>query len=414
MSAFGIYKNIQAFKASRTAILNGVNYANVVAPFLYDQTVIGFLKKFVFSFFFATRVIAHDWNGNGLLLYYSCRHKQRADYDYIPTRLREIFGGCCDYMETSEKFSLIQLFYTLKELPNAWRSAKGYQAKKLQQLGCALLIAKYRVTAERIFTTVLRGKRKLITFCDAQAPENLLAQMGNNEGIETFTNQHGQYRILDDSNISCDAEAYSNFVSNYMLCWGEATRKEFVRAGFHPEQIIVSGWIKQWFDPASHPPCGVFGVMLNGENGRASNEALLVAARIIAKSLNLHYLVRLHPWSKASQYATYLCDRCNGSGHYDLSTYLNMVDFSIAHMTAAVIEILHSGALVYLLDDDKLAEVFRVPGLSFSAVELMINAIRHDLGEPLLASDRIGRLSRWYNDDCAQVVSIRSAILAET
>src|SRR5690606_12729215 len=98
---------------------------------------------------------------------------------------------------------------------------------------CAVLIAKYRTTADKIFSPLLTGRKTLVTFCDAQAPENLMAQMARSAGIASFTNQHGQYRVLDASNMSPDAEAYANFVSDYMFCWGEATRKEFVKAGFN-------------------------------------------------------------------------------------------------------------------------------------------------------------------------------------
>ena len=90
----------------------------------------------------------------------------------------------------------------------------------------ALLIAKYRVAAE-LLCPLLNGSLKLVTFCDAQPVENLMAQLARARGLRTYTNQHGQYRILDQTNMSPDAEAYSNFVSDKLLCWGEATRKEF-------------------------------------------------------------------------------------------------------------------------------------------------------------------------------------------
>tara|TARA_R110001592_G_scaffold53617_6_gene164414 strand:+ start:3783 stop:5039 length:1257 start_codon:yes stop_codon:yes gene_type:complete len=409
MRAFQAYERIQAFKASHTAIINAVNYGHVVASFLYDESLLGLVKKVMFSLFFTTRITVNESKGNGLLLYYSCRHKKRADYDYIPQRLHELLGDGCDYIESSEKFSLTQFLHTFKELPNAWRSTQGYRAKRLQRLGCSLLIAKYRSTAARVFPSFLRGKHRLITFCDAQAPENLLVQMANRIEIETFTTQHGQYRVLDASNISSDAEAYANFVSDYMLCWGEATRKEFVCAGFRPEKFITIGWIKRWGSAAPRTPRtrrNVLGVMLNGENGKESNGALLESTKAIASALNLRYLVRLHPWTKAAHYTKFLDDRCAAIGHYDLFAYLGEVDFSLAHMSGATIEILHANAPVYLLNDGKLAEAFRVAGLSFNDTDAITAAVSKDLESPDLARQRFQMLSKWFNDDSAQSARI--------
>lgn len=405
------YEKIQLFKASRGAVIGGVNYARVVAPYLYEKSLSGLFKKIIFSLFFITRISVRESNENGLLLYYSCRHKRRSDYDYIVLRLRQLLGNHCEYIESKECFSLFQVWCTLNEFPKAWHSSKGYPVNMLQRVGSALLIAKYCSTANRVFPTLLKNKNRVVTFCDAQAPENLLAQMSNLIGVETFTNQHGQYRMLDASNISSDAEVYANFVSDYILCWGEATRKEFIKAGFRPEQLIVAGWIKQWEAIASHPRLGVFGVMLNGENGRESNAALLDAAKFISKKLGLRYLVRLHPWSHPKQYAEYLDDRCAGIGHYRLYSYLEKVDFSLAHMTGATIEMLHANMPVYLLDDGRLCEAFCVEGLSFSTPEAIMAAVSEDAKSPDLATQRTQRLAKWFNDDHAQSIRICTALL---
>jgi len=411
VSIFQAYQNIQAFKASRTAMLSGVNYAYVVAPFLYDESLWGFVKKALFALLFATRTPVQQSSENELLLFYSCRHKRRADYDYIPQRLRELLGTRCDYVESAERFSLAQSLATIRQLPNAWHGSRGYRANSLQRLGCALLIAKYRSTAGRIFAALLQDKRKVVTFCDANAPENLLTQLANSSGIETFTMQHGQYRMLDASNMSPDAEAYANFVSKYMLCWGEATRNEFVRIGFRPEQFVITGWVKRWSKIGPHPRCGIFGVMLNGESGQGSNMALLNAARTIAESLNYCYIVRLHPWSKPKSYSRLLDGRCVGISHYGLPSYLEQVDFSLAHMTGATIEILHNGAFVYLLDDEKLAEAFCVEGLCFKSAGAIASAAYRDMSSSAQGFGKNRRLGKWFNDDDEQATRILAALL---
>ncbi|MBV4537363.1 hypothetical protein [Pseudomonas urmiensis] len=413
MTSFHDYEKIQNFKSSGTAFFGGVNYAHVVAPYLYDKSLIGLFKKIIFSLFFSTCVSLEKSKGGSILLYYSGRYKRRADYDYIPQRLRELLGTNCGYAESIERFSLGQAFFTLKEFFSGWHGAKGYDVNALQRLGCALLISKYRSTAKRIFPALLQDKKRLITFCDAHAPENLLAQMANVVDIKTFTTQHGQYRVLDASNISSDAEAYANFVSNYILCWGEATASEFVRFGFKAEQLIVTGWIKDWDAITPHPSLGVFGVMLNGENGRASNAALLDAAKRIAQSLDLQYVVRLHPWSTPKQYLELLDERCAGIGHYGLSCYLAKIDFGVAHMTGATIEMLYANVPVYLLNDGRLSTAFCADGLSFSSPETIIAARSEDIRFPECARKRTQKLSKWFNDDDAQATRIRAVLLNE-
>lgn len=413
MSVYSEYENIQAFKKSRKAVSEGVNYAYVVSPFLYDVSFVGFIKKFAFSMFYTTRFTFSDLKGCKILLYYSCRHKRREDYDFISRRLRELLNENSDYIESSEVFSMGQCFRTLRYLYGAWRDSSAYTASKVQRLGCSLLIAKYRSMAGQIFVPLLRGRRKIITFCDAQAPENLLTQLANAAGIDTYTNQHGQYRLLNEANISVDAEVYASFVSDYLLCWGEATRSEFIRYGFRSEQMLVTGWIKQWEEFKYQPRPKTFGVMLNGENGRESNVALLTAAKDIARELNFSYVVRMHPWSTELQYREFLDESCVNIGHYKLSDYLNNVAFSLAHMTGATIEVLYAGAPVYLLNDGRLSDIFCVEGLSFNSASEIVLAAYKDMESPEHARERISGLSRWFNDDSAQVEGIHLALLGK-
>lgn len=406
-----IYQRICDFKSSGSAILNGINYANVVAQFLYDESFSGLFKKIIFSMFWSTEFVRQGVKESDLLIFYSCRNKKRKDYDYVPDKIFSILDSRCDYVDSVERLSFFNVFFVFMGLPKAWLCTRGYKANRAQRLGCAFLISKYMTAADRAFSPLLSGKKKLVTFCDAQAPENLMAQLAKMAGIKTFTNQHGQYRILDKNNISPDVEAYENFVSEYMFCWGEATRNEFSRVGFDAGKFIVTGWIRKLSKITPHPPRGALGVMLNGENARDSNIALLNAAKLIGRELNLNYFVRLHPWSKVKDYIGFLDDRCSAIGHYDLPSYLSKVDFSIAHMSGATIEVLCANSLVYLLDDGKLAEVFRVEGLSFDSYEAIVEAVSKDRAFPEMADQRVNALCKWFNDDGCQEMRIRESLM---
>ncbi|WP_155248064.1 hypothetical protein [Variovorax paradoxus] len=408
------YRKIKDFKFSGTAVFGKVNYANVVAIYLYDTSLGGWIKKIIFSLFYATRVITHETAKCRVLLFYSARHKKRADYDYIPNQLREILGRNCSYAESEERFSIVQAWQTLTRFWSSFQGVKGYRVGVLQKVATALLIAKYRTTAIYSFRSLLRGQDRLVTFCDAHAPENLLAQMGNTAGLFTVTNQHGQYRVLDERNMSSDAEAYSNFVSRRMLCWGKATQAEFSRYGFPPENLIVSGWVKDWsrlaLPRAKKISKGVFGVMLNADSAKESNLELIATAKFIAQELGLQYLIRLHPWSRPKEYLEHLDGGLQSIGHFDIATYLIDVDFSLAHMSGAVVEVLYAGAPIYLLNDGRLAQAFQVDGLSYPDSCSIVAAVKADQLMPIAAQRRFLNIGQWYNDDRDQAARIRKAI----
>lgn len=411
MSAYDEYVLIQDFKRSGSAIIDRINYANVIAQYLYDTSLFGWLKKVAFSLFFSTHITVVDSNSRKILLYYSCRHKKRLDYDHIFSEIKESLNDHCDHVESKECFSVIQPWHTVRELKTAFSATIGYNKKTIHRIGAALLIAKYISTSKHKLESLVKKRESLITFCDAPASENILAQLAKSRGVTTYTAQHGQYRLLDKSNIGPDAEAYANFVSDYLLCWGEATRQEYIRFGFKPEQLITVGWIKNWSNSRFQYLDGVFGVMLNSETSKDSNYELLRLARTIADHLNLNYIVRLHPSSSPRQYKLYLGNQCIDCNHYNLEDYLNRVGFSIAHMTGAVIEMLHYKSPVYLYDDGKLAKVFRVEGLSYSSFDSMIDAIVNDRKNIDIAQKRISSLDKWYNDDSNQKIRIRDAII---
>jgi len=89
--------------------------------------------------------------------------------------------------------------------------------------------------------------------------------------------------------------------------------------------------------------------------------------------------------------------------HASLEEYAESVDFSLAHMSGAVVELLNQGQAVYLLDDGRLADVFRRPGLAWGSGLAISEAVVQDRQRPDLLLRRIDELARWYNDDSEQL-----------
>lgn len=414
-AAWSRFGQIQDFKQSRAAEIDGVNYANVVALYLYDVSLVARLKQIVFSLFFATR-ISTTGGGSKVLLFYSHRYRGRSDYDYIAEKLVEVAGSRATSAESTEAFSLAQPFRTTRHLGLGWRASGGLRGGLTQRFSTALLIAKFVSTARPLFKVLACGRSRVVTFCDAAPHDNLLAQIASLQGAATITAQHGQYRLLDESNMSPDAEAYANFVSDQLLCWGEATRAEFARYGVDPKRLVVTGWIRHWERSLQpRPKVGTFGVMLNGENGEASNAGLIDTANQVAAALNYTFVIRLHPAFTPARYQALVDDSCVAMSRISASEYLSTVDFSIAHMSGAVIEMLHVGSPIYVFDDGRLAEAFKRPGLSYPTVRDMIAAIKDDISNHESTTSPIARqhqLATWYNDDTEQLARIRSVILA--
>jgi|TARA_R100000049_G_C1957458_1_gene118086 hypothetical protein len=379
---------------------------------LYDGSLRGLAKRLVFSLFMSLRPTTTGNRDRDILVFFANRRKQRADYDFIAGELRRVVGRDGDYVEVLEHFNPLQWVSTLAGLLDALRAVSAYSVNPAERLTTALLIARY-YSSRRHLAAVLSGKRTLVTFCDALPVENMLTQIARTNGAFTLTAQHGQYRLLDQSNMSPDAEAYANFISDRMLCWGDATRAEFVRAGFEPNRFIVTGWIRpprsQQEQSGKRPD--FFGVMLNGPNANESNKALLSVAKAVAAATGIPYLVRLHPQTALAAIQPLVDEQCRSIAHIALEPYLSSVAFSLGHMSGAVVEVLHEGHPTYLFDDGRLADVFRVEGLSYRSVDELIAAIRADIVDTSEVRERMASLSAWYNDNTNQASRLRAAIL---
>ncbi|MCO7472011.1 hypothetical protein NJG16_18220 [Stenotrophomonas maltophilia] len=405
-----LHMDIQAFKCLESASEDGLNYARIVAPYLYDTSFKGQLKLLALSFGFEVQVLVQTVDAATHLIFYGARSKKRADYDYIVDTIRTTLGGCAAYAEARDVLSPLQWFRTLCRLPASIRMTRGFSASLTSRLVVGSLIARMRSVSTRLLASLPSGHRTIITFCDAHSVENLVTQAEMKRGIVAITNQHGQYRVLDDRNMSPDAEAYANFISNRMIVWGEATIREFEKVGCSADRFAVAGWIrrKQQCDAGSSKR--VFGVMLNGQNGRESNLALLSAAAVLAEALDLTYVVRLHPWTPLSAYRHAVDARCEKLMHASLAEYCRLVDFSLAHMSGAVVELLDQRQAVYLLDDGRLADVFRRPGLAWESPQAIIEAVKHDAADSDELFRRIDNLAVWYNDDTDQLDKLAKAL----
>ncbi|WP_299004348.1 hypothetical protein [uncultured Caulobacter sp.] len=412
-NAYRAHKLINQFKLSKSAEAGGINYANVIATQLYDESILAAAKRALFALFYSAKLNAVSPGEGEILVFYSSKSKGRHDYDFVIDALLRAAGEGGAYVEVTETLNPFQIFRTMMEVLPALKAVSGYRAHGIDRLCAALLIAKYR-SYQSTLASLLLQRRRLVTFCDAFPLDNLIAQMAKVQGVHTVTAQHGQYRLLDKTNMSADAEAYANFVSDCMLCWGEATRAEFSRVGIERSRFCVTGWIRKWDGLSSvpRPMAGqkLFGVMLNGANGMSANLALLEAAKEVSRSVGLRYLVRAHPHTKLDSLRPLIDENCEDIVHMGIHEYLSMVSFSLGHMSGAIVEVLEVLHPTYLFDDGSLADVFRVDGLSYGDTDSILAAIRKDVDAPEEMRRRLSRLRVWYNDSSDQDARLLEAV----
>ncbi|CCU72969.1 hypothetical protein [Thalassolituus oleivorans] len=202
---------------------------------------------------------------------------------------------------------------------------------------------------------------KLVTFCDAIGAENIFAQIVSDEDVVSYTLQHGQYRGLEEVNFSQDIEAISNFCSDYLFCWGEATVCEFEKYGIGRDRMLCVGRFMDRSnltvvdELSSH---GCFGVVFSGENSKLNNFDLVRFSELISSASGLGYYVKLHPSNSLKDYSDLF-----GSGFVgvidDSNEYFKNTRFSIMAMTGFFIECIARKQIFYVCDVDGLAPVFR-------------------------------------------------------
>lgn len=415
LSDFEKFQSIQSFKTSCDVNKKNhePNFARVVAVHLYACKFKSLLKTAVYSLLYQAKFTVTGDSQYEYAFLYSKRNKQRADYDNIIETAFNLSPSPKSFIDISDQLSIRQIFYTLSYVRKAWSITKNYRCSFIHRATATLLISKFMSHSDKLLKLISNTKT-LVTFCDAHPYENLATQLAKIIGVKTITNQHGQYRILNKFNISPDAEAYSNFISDYMFCWGDATINEFIKIGINKSRFIKTGWLRQWTPPTksasnSHQRT-TFGVLLNGENTKSSNYALLNCANYISEKLSIPYIVKPHPDNNTTDYIDSINSNCLGFWKQPQPEFIESINFCIAHMTGLTIELLNYGIPIYLLDDGRLADVFRINGLSFAAFEEMLDIIHQDSMADEFNSQRFITLSSMFNEKINQQEIISRSI----
>ena len=242
------------------------------------------------------------------------------------------------------------------------------------KLYLSILLAEYHIALSKIEKNLNFDYDLITTFCDAHNVEHYIAQRYKNSGVKTITLQHGQYKVIKNEYIIGDNEAYNNFISDYILLWGEKTKDEFLKAGISEDRLIVVGALKNKFyskftDLLSNHFC----VSLDGEAYEQSNFAMINIANQISDKIAANYTIRFHPKNNKTKYI-------KATNKYYVDQNYNFAYFQIIHMSSVIFEYLTKNIPIYVFYDEQSEEIFNIEDVIFNDLEsfLKVNKNYHD------------------------------------
>lgn len=356
------------YKQRDELVIDGIDYARVIATRTYNITLKNRIKEFVRLCVFDYKIKYNSQNNN-LLTVYSYKGKGRKDYDDILSRFIDMIDSNTDTIYFICGIEAKHCFIRLKNF--IYIFIKLLKGRIKHPFFAACLTAQFLHWKKNIHQRINFKKYKLLTtFCDAHGIENLITQIANQYCI-TATLQHGQYRVLKPETENADVEAYENFSSDYLFAWGEVTKEEFIKVGINKERILVVGALKPFSNNVKitqHNSKKVFGVILDGNIYHQSNIEMIKVANKLAEKYNLKFILRMHPKNEESLYITacntrYLLRAIKG---VENQKYANEVDFSIIHMTGVFVELLSINSPMFLYDDKYLEDIFKIDGSTFT------------------------------------------------
>ncbi|WP_371017770.1 hypothetical protein [Pseudalkalibacillus sp. JSM 102089] len=395
------YKEVQRIK--EILEVDGINYGRVMATELYNEKKI-YLIKIMLEALFYDYILNFNNKGSNTLVEFSTDLYKRKDYDYIVDNYLKFLPEQT-VLKVNKRLSMSGvIFKFFNSVRYFIKISNKTTLKKIDKIKVSLLLVKY-MKLNTLIEEAIKTRDIILctTFCDAHPIGNLLVQICKKYKITTATLQHGQYRFLQPGKETPDAEAYKNFISDYMFSWGQATVDEFKKSEVNESRFLKVGAIKPFsFDNGSfieESQNGVFGVILNGETYNESNYSLLKNASEIAESLNMKYIVRFHPKNNQNKYKSLLRSNriIKTVKNINGKKFLEEVDFSLIHMSGVYVEMLSYNAPFFVLDDKYTEQIFKDDILTFSNLKQFMVKYRYFQENTNSYKERLFRRYTYFN-----------------
>jgi len=261
-----------------------VDYDRVIKCRSYRKTWKRLIHSLVFSY---------DYNlhasGLGKVIFFdTTRLKKRHDYELMADNF---YGKLSDNVKDA---SLISIRYCL-DISSVIKKIKmifGFYIKENYNLYDAIQISQVLMLNELI-DLLPNQIKKAITFCDAHPEDNFIAQSLREKSVRTYTLQHGYY-VRNDSGIN--SEVYQNFVSDYMLCWGDSSVNNITQLEVDSRRLISFGCFKVKNNIDVNLNRERITLFLNGIHSSDENCKIISLYNSIKKmGVNVEVKIRRHP-----------------------------------------------------------------------------------------------------------------------
>ncbi len=358
-----VIEKVRSRKKNLSLIIDGINFGQVIALKSYDGRLTSTLKELVRLCLFSNKIEVKGNIDSDCSLFYSLKNANRSDYNEIISMFLK-FNSNFKYIELLHEKSFENIFIKLFLLLKNTIKFGIYRIEN--PFLTAILVSNYMLLKKKIDDSNLFTNMELmVTFCDAYPPDNLITQMSKLVEKKSITLQHGQYRVLSEGNEIADAEAYENFISDYMFVWGQATVDEFLKYGTDNSRLLKAGALRSF---SFNKPIQIdtlkkaFGVILCGESYRSTNIQMIKLANEFALKHGIPYYLRFHPKNPIDYYMSftqkqYVCGQLIRMNNDD---YAKLVDFSLIHMTGVFVELLSINSPIVIFHDDYLEDVFKI------------------------------------------------------
>ncbi len=351
------HKFVESLKENDNLMIDGINYGRVFSCSMYDTSIKYGLKILVYTLFFNPFLEIKNKNAD-IILEYSLRYKKRKDLDQMFYELKNICKSCGEVgtILIDPKLSLKQVPNKLYKLIKLLKQSKSSEFRILDKIKINLLYIFYSEVAKILNSSFKKPKNKLfVSYFDGHNFDNLCAQHFNMKGILTLTSQHGQFRVAKEGFQNAESESYLNFISDYMLIWGDKTLDEFRKVGFDKNRFKIVGSLKKYKINPTESSGKAFGIILDGKINTNSNQKMIKIGKKIAKDKNLKYYLRLHPNDSLKKYNSLLDSNYVGLAPKD---YYKNVKFSLLHMTGVFVEALSHAHPFFVMMDEVQEEIF--------------------------------------------------------
>lgn len=407
-------------------VRDGIDYGRIVATSLYIK---GRGRQFLTALYYMIYdacievELNDDLGKNDLPFFYKESEFKKKYYSEIGRNFTNVSSAVANVIELPviRNLSVFGFVLKIKQFIIFYLMIRSKKIKFEQKILISSICAyAHRLAGEIDPILVSSHPFCVATFCDVHLEDNLVAQLAKKYEITTVTLQHGLYRFIDRGEMSADREAYQNFISDKLFCWGEATVKEFAKANISSDRFLITGAFRKFdfknstevfdFTCAGDPP--LFGVVFNGDSSKKSNFELLKIAEEIATRDSMRYVVRAHPLNKVEEYREYVSENCAGFFKIPVGSndYMENCLFSLIHMSGVLIEFLACKHKFFIFDDGRLEDMYKLDGVVVENYDEFSQ--KRDLILSNHCSEMMDNFRLYFNDDTHQTVVVRDFLLS--